>query len=90
MAPQVKPIMEAIDGDIALSFHGMTDNGRMPELSLIAELKDPAIMETIKGMIPVPMQEMAPGQYADVYKRQDVASDDKPVVSVAELGDGLV
>lgn len=42
----------------------MTDNGRMPELSLIAELKDPAIMETIKGMIPVPMQEMAPGQYA--------------------------
>lgn len=64
MAPQVKPIMEAIDGDIALSFHGMTDNGRMPELSLIAELKDPAIMETIKGMIPVPMQEMAPGQYA--------------------------
>ena len=31
MAPQVKPIMEAIDGDIALSFHGMTDNGRMPE-----------------------------------------------------------
>ena len=48
MAPQVKPIMEAIDGDIALSFHGMTDNGRMPELSLIAELKDPAIMETIK------------------------------------------
>ena len=28
MAPQVKPIMEAIDGDIALSFHGMTDNGR--------------------------------------------------------------
>ena len=36
--------MEAIDGDIALSFHGMTDNGRMPELSLIAELKDPAIM----------------------------------------------
>ena len=64
MAPQVKPIMEAIDSDIALSFHGMTDNGRMPELSLIAELKDPAIMETIKGMIPVPMQEMAPGQYA--------------------------
>lgn len=39
-------------------------DGDMPELSLIAELKDPAIMETIKGMIPVPMQEMAPGQYA--------------------------
>ena len=33
-------------------------------VELIAELKDPAIMETIKGMIPVPMQEMAPGQYA--------------------------
>ena len=64
MAPQVKPIMEAINGDLAISFHGMADNGQVPEISLIAELKDPAIMETIKGMIPIPTQEMAAGQYA--------------------------
>ena len=64
MAPQVKPIMEAISGDIAVSFHGMSDNGRMPEISLIAELKDPAIMETVKGLIPMPVKEMAANQYA--------------------------
>lgn len=35
----------------------------MPYISLISEMNDPAIMDTIKGLIPVPVQQRAPGHY---------------------------
>lgn len=52
MVPQLQPVLEAIEGDFVLSFHGMSTDGRMPELSLIAELKDPEVMGTLRGLIP--------------------------------------
>lgn len=62
MVPGVRTILEAIDGDVALSFHGVNPLG-YPELSLLVELKDPAVLETIREMIPLPVVQTGADRY---------------------------
>lgn len=62
--PLIKQLMEAFDGDFAMSFSGMTDNGRYPVASLLAEVNDPAVLQTIvANLAGMPVQQTAEGEY---------------------------
>ena len=45
--PMVKQVLDAFDGDCLISFSGMTQDGRFPVASLLAQVDDPAVMQTI-------------------------------------------
>lgn len=62
--PMVKQVMDAFDGDCVISFSGMTADGRYPVASLLAQVKDPAVVQTILSNIPgMPVQQTAEGEY---------------------------
>ena len=45
--PMVKQVMEPFDGDFLLSFSGMSVDGKYPVASMLAQVKDPAVLQTI-------------------------------------------
>lgn len=45
--PMIKQVLDAFDGDCVISFSGMTPDGRYPIASLLVEVKDPAVLQTI-------------------------------------------
>ena len=62
--PMVKQAMDAFDGDCVISFSGMTADGRYPVASLLAQVKDPAVVQTIVSNMPgMPVQQTAEGEY---------------------------
>lgn len=62
--PLVKQLMEAFDGDFAVAFTGLTDDGRYPVASLLAEVNDPAVLQTIvANLAGMPVQQTAEGEY---------------------------
>lgn len=63
--PMVKQVMDAFDGDCVISFSGMTADGRYPVASLLAQVKDPAVLQTIVSNMPgMPVQQTADGGYS--------------------------
>lgn len=62
--PQIKSVMEAIEGDVIISFNKMDAAGKVPEATLIAELNDAAAVQNAMGMLRgMPVAETAPYQY---------------------------
>ena len=45
--PMIKQVLDAFDGDCVISFSGMTPDGRYPVASLLVEVNDPAVLQTI-------------------------------------------
>lgn len=45
--PMVKQVLDAFDGDCVISFSGMTPDGRFPIASLLAQVNDPAVLQTV-------------------------------------------
>ena len=46
-SPQVAQVMKAFDGDVAVSFSGMSANGLYPIGSVLAEIGDPSAVDTL-------------------------------------------
>lgn len=62
--PMVKQVMEPFDGDFLLSFSGMGIDGKYPVASMLAQVKDPAVLQTIvTNMAGMPVQQTAEGEY---------------------------
>lgn len=62
--PLVKQLMEAFDGDFALAFSGLTDDGRYPVASLLAEVNDPDVLQTIvANLAGMPVEQIGEGEY---------------------------
>lgn len=62
--PIVKQVMEPFDGDFLLSFSGMGIDGKSPVASMLAQVKDPAVLQTIvTNMAGMPVQQTAEGEY---------------------------
>lgn len=62
--PMVKQVMDAFDGDCVISFSGMTADGRYPVASLLAQVKDPAVVQTIvSNLAGMPIQKAGEGEY---------------------------
>ena len=62
--PMVKQVMEPFDGDFLLSFSGMGIDGRYPVASMLAQVKDPAVLQTIvTNMAGMPVRQTAEGEY---------------------------
>ncbi len=63
--PMVKQVLDAFDGDCVIAFSGMTPDGRYPIASLLAQVDDPAVLQTIvKNLAGMPVQQTAEGEYA--------------------------
>lgn len=66
MVPQLKTFFDAIQGDVVLSFNAMSDDLKYPKATLMAEITDPAMMESVRGLLAmgrIQAAETAPGQY---------------------------
>lgn len=62
--PLVKQVMDAFDGDFAISFSGMTEDGRYPVASVLAEVNDPTVLQTIvANLAGMPVQQTGDGEY---------------------------
>ena len=62
--PMVKQVMEPFDGDFLLSFSGMSVDGKYPVASMLAQVKDPAVLQTIvTNLAGMPAQQTAEGEY---------------------------
>ena len=62
--PMVKQVMEPFDGDFLLSFSGMGIDGKYPVASMLAQVKDPAVLQTIvTNMAGMPVRQTAEGEY---------------------------
>ena len=62
--PLVKQVMDAFDGDFVISFSGMTADGQYPVASLLAQVKDAAVLETaVANMAGMPVQKISDGAY---------------------------
>ena len=62
--PMVKQVMEPFDGDFLLSFSGMGIDGKYPVASMLAQGKDPAVLQTIvTNLAGMPVQQTAEGEY---------------------------
>ena len=62
--PMVKQVMDAFDGDFALNFSGMTSDGKYPVASLLAQVKDPAVLQMIvTNLAGMPIQQTGQGEY---------------------------
>lgn len=62
--PMVKQVMEPFDGDFLLSFSGMGIDGKYPVASMLAQVKDPAVLQTIvTNLAGMPVQQTAEGEY---------------------------
>ena len=62
--PMIKQVLDAFDGDCVISFSGMTPDGRYPIASLLVEVKDPAVLQTIvTNLAGMPVQQTAEGEY---------------------------
>lgn len=62
--PMVKQVMEPFDGDFLLSFSGMSIDGKYPVASMLAQVKDPAVLQTIvTNMAGMPVRQTAEGEY---------------------------
>lgn len=63
-SPQVAQVMKAFDGDVAVSFSGMSANGLYPIGSVLAEIGDPSAVDTIVANLGgMPVQKSAEGAY---------------------------
>lgn len=63
--PMVKQVMEPFDGDFLLSFSGMGIDGKYPVASMLAQVKDPAVLQTIvTNMAGMPVRQTAGGSGA--------------------------
>ena len=63
--PMVKQVLDAFDGDLLVSFSGMTADGRYPMASLLAQVKDPAVLQTIvANLAGMPVQQTGEGAYS--------------------------
>lgn len=61
--PVVKQVMDTFDGDLALVFTGMNPS-HSPVASLLAEVKDPAVVQTLIANIPgIPIEQTGEGAY---------------------------
>lgn len=66
MAPQAKTIFDAIDGGVVMSFNTMSAGGKFPEATIMAKVKDPNMLESVRGLMAmgnIPNKDIAPGQY---------------------------
>lgn len=62
--PMIKQVLDAFDGDCVISFSGMTPDGRYPVASLLVEVNDPAVLQTIvTNLAGMPIQQTAEGEY---------------------------
>lgn len=62
--PQAKSVMDAVEGDMIISFSSMDATGKIPQATVIAELNDIADIQTVMGMLKaMPVKETAPYQY---------------------------
>ena len=62
--PMIKQVLDAFNGDCVISFSGMTAGGRYPIASLLAQVKDPAVLQTIvTNLAGMPIQQTAEGEY---------------------------
>lgn len=62
--PQIKTILDAIEGDVIISFNKMDASGKTPEATLVAEIKDPAAIQNMMGILAaMPVKQTAPYQY---------------------------
>lgn len=62
--PLVKQMMDAFEGDCVISFAGMTADGRYPVASFLAQVNDPAVVQTIVSNMPgMPVQRTGDGEY---------------------------
>lgn len=62
--PMIKQVFDAFDGDCVISFSGMTPDGRYPVASLLVEVNDPAVLQTIvTNLAGMPIQQTAEGEY---------------------------
>ena len=62
--PMVKQVMDAFSGDCVISFSGMTADGQYPVASLLAQVKDPAVLQTIvSNLSGMPIQKAGEGEY---------------------------
>ncbi len=61
--PEVRQIMGAIDGDMAIAFHGMKEDASAPLMTFAAQVKDVSVLETITGLLPVKSVEQQPGHH---------------------------
>lgn len=63
--PIVKQVMDAFDGDLVISFSGISDDGLYPLASLLTQVKDPAVLETIvTNLAGMPIEQQAQGEYS--------------------------
>ena len=70
--PMVKQVLDAFDGDCMVSFSGMTPDGRFPIVSLLAQVDDPAVLQTVvTNLAGMPIQQTAEGEY--VFNSGDVS-----------------
>lgn len=70
--PMVKQVLDAFDGDCVISFSGMTPDGRFPIASLLAQVNDPAVLQTVvTNLAGMPVQQTAEGEY--VFNSGDVS-----------------
>ncbi len=62
--PMIKQVLDAFNGDCVISFSGMTADKRYPIASLLAQVKDPAVLQTIvTNLAGMPIQQTAEGEY---------------------------
>ncbi|MFR9250681.1 MAG: DUF4836 family protein [Alistipes shahii] len=70
--PMVKQVLDAFDGDCVISFSGMTPDGRFPIASSLAQVNDPAVLQTVvTNLAGMPVQQTAEGEY--VFNSGDVS-----------------
>ena len=70
--PMVKQVLDAFDGDCVISFSGMTPDGRFPIALLLAQVNDPAVLQTVvTNLAGMPVQQTAEGEY--VFNSGDVS-----------------
>ena len=65
--PLVKQVMDAFDGDMVIAFSGMLpgSNNSVPVASLLAQVDDPSVVQTVIVNMPgMPVQQTGDGQYS--------------------------
>lgn len=63
--PVVKQVMDALDGDMLISFSGISDDGLYPLASLLTQVKDPTVLQTIvTNLAGMPIKQQAQGEYS--------------------------
>lgn len=68
-SPQVVQVMKAFAGDVAVSFSGMSLNGRYPVGSVLAKVDDPSAMDTIvANLAGLSVQKSGAGAYSLAMK----------------------